>query len=171
MSKTRQVLNVGDLAPDFTLPAHSGGEISLHDFRGEKPVVIYFYPRDNTPGCTKEACSFRDLSREFAEAGAVIFGVSPDSLLSHQKFAERQHLTFPLLSDEGGKVATQYGAYGEKSLAGRKYQGNFRITYLIDDAGKIAAVWPQVTVEGHADEVLAAVRELNQSHGGSPGEG
>ena len=101
MSKTRQVLNVGDLAPDFTLPAHSGGEISLHDFRGEKPVVIYFYPRDNTPGCTKEACSFRDLSREFAEAGAVIFGVSPDSLHSHQKFAERQHLTFPLLSDEG----------------------------------------------------------------------
>lgn len=160
MAPAPKPLQVGDLAPDFTLPAHPGGEISLHDFRGQQPVILYFYPKDATPGCTKEACSFRDLNREFAAAGAVILGVSPDSLKSHARFAEKQHLTFPLLSDEGGKVATAYGAYGEKSLAGRKYLGNYRVTYLIDKSGRIAAVWPRVTVEGHADEVLEALQAL-----------
>jgi thioredoxin-dependent peroxiredoxin len=160
MPKAPETLKIGDSAPEFTLPAHTGGEISLSDYRGKQPVVLYFYPKDMTPGCTKEACSFRDLNRDFAESGAVILGVSPDSLKSHERFAEKQHLKFPLLSDEGGKVATKYGAYGEKSLAGHKYTGNFRVTYLIGKDGKIAAVWPQVTVEGHADEVLAAVKAL-----------
>ena len=160
MPKAPETLKIGESAPEFTLPAHTGGEISLSDYRGKQPVVLYFYPKDMTPGCTKEACSFRDLNREFGAAGAAILGVSPDSLKSHQKFAESQHLTFPLLSDEGGKVAAKYGAYGEKSLAGRTYRGNYRVTYLIDKAGRIAAVWPKVTVEGHADEVLAAVRAL-----------
>jgi peroxiredoxin Q/BCP len=160
MPKAPETLPVGASAPDFTLPAHPAGEISLADFRGKQPVVLYFYPKDMTPGCTQEACSFRDLNRDFAEAGAALLGVSPDDLKSHAKFAEAHHLMFPLLYDEGGKVAMKYGAYGEKTLAGRHYTGNFRVTYLIDKAGKIAAVWPEVTVEGHADEVLAEVRKL-----------
>ena len=160
MPKAPATLKVGDAAPEFTLPAHTGGEISLKDYRGQQPVVLYFYPKDMTPGCTAEACSFRDLNREFATRGAVLLGVSPQDLKSHEKFAEAHHLTFPLLVDEGGKVALSYGAYGEKSFAGKKYTGNFRVTYLIDKEGKIAAVWPDVKVEGHAEEVLAAVQGL-----------
>jgi len=160
MPKAPATLKVGDAAPEFTLPANTGGEISLQDYHGDKAVILYFYPKDMTPGCTQEACSFRDLNRYFAEAGAAILGVSPDDLKSHAKFAEAHHLLFPLLSAEGGKVAQLYGAYGEKSYAGKKYTGNFRVTYLIDRQGKIAAVWPEVKVEGHADEVLAAVKAL-----------
>jgi peroxiredoxin Q/BCP len=160
-----QPLTVGSAAPDFRLPASTGGEISLADFRGKQVVVLYFYPKDMTPGCTAEACSFRDLRKEFAAAGAAILGVSPDPLDSHAKFTEKEHLNFPLLYDEGGKVATQYGAYGEKSYMGKTHLGNFRVTYLIDQAGKIAQVWPEVSVSGpkgdtHADEVLEAVKQL-----------
>ncbi len=153
-------LSAGSPAPDFRLPASTGGEISLSDFRGKQAVVLYFYPKDMTPGCTAEACSFRDLQKEFAAAGAAILGVSPDPLKSHAKFTEKEHLNFPLLYDEGGKVATQYGAYGEKARYGRTYQGNYRVTFLIDRQGKIAQVWPDVSVSGHADEVLEAVRAL-----------
>ncbi len=155
-----QPLAVGADAPDFRLPASTGGEIGLDDFLGKQVVVLYFYPKDMTPGCTAEACSFRDLQKEFAAAGAAILGVSPDSLKSHDKFVEKEHLNFPLLYDEGGQVATRYGAYGEKSRYGRTYSGNYRVTCLIDKAGKIARVWPDVKVTGHADEVLAAIREL-----------
>jgi len=154
-------LPVGKKAPVFSLPASTGGKIALKDFLGEKFVVLYFYPKDMTPGCTQEACSFRDLQREFAEAGAVILGVSPDDLGSHEKFAAKHRLNFPLLYDAGGKVAAKYGAYGEKTRYGRTYTGNYRVTYLIDKEGKIARVWPKVNVEGHADEVLQAISELS----------
>ena len=155
-----QTLAVGTEAPDFSLPASTGGELHLSDFRGKQPVVLYFYPKDDTPGCTQEACSFRDLSSDFARAGVAILGVSPQDLASHAKFADKHRLNFPLLFDADGQVATQYGAYGEKSRYGRTYVGNYRVTYLLDQAGKIAAVWPEVTVEGHADEVLAAAAKL-----------
>ena len=122
--------------------------------------MLYFYPKDMTPGCTAEACSFRDLRKELTAAGAVVLGVSPDPLESHAKFVEKEHLNFPLLFDQGGKVATQYGAYGEKTYLGKKYTGNFRVTYLIDKQGQIAQVWPEVKVEGHADEVLDAIKAL-----------
>ncbi len=158
-------LAVGSSAPDFRLPASTGDEISLADYRGKQAVVLYFYPKDMTSGCTAEACSFRDLKKEFAAAGALILGVSPDPLQSHAKFTEKEHLNFPLLQDEGGKVATQYGAYGEKTRYGRTYSGNYRVTYLIDKDAKVARVWPDVKVSGskaddHADEVLAALRTL-----------
>ena len=159
MAKSQPLL-VGSEAPDFRLPASTGGEISLADYRGKQAVVLYFYPKDMTPGCTAEACSFRDLNKDFAAAGAAILGVSPDLLQSHAKFTEKEHLNFPLLYDEGGKIATQYGAYGEKTSMGRTHTGNFRVTYLIDQAGKIARVWPEVTVTGHADEVLEAIKGL-----------
>ena len=155
-----QPLAVGAAAPDFRLPASTGGEIGLADYRGRQVVVLYFYPKDMTPGCTAEACSFRDLKKEIAAAGAVILGVSPDPLESHAKFTEKEHLNFPLLYDEGGRIATQYGAYGEKTHMGRTYTGNFRVTYLLDKAGKIARVWPEVAVSGHADEILGAIKEL-----------
>lgn len=148
---------VGQPAPEFSLPASTGGEISLADFRGKQHVVLYFYPKDLTPGCTKEACSFRDLRTDFAGAGAAILGVSADSLGSHEKFTEKHHLNFPLLSDAGGQVAQAYGVWKQKA-AGR--MGVERTTFLIDRQGIIRRVWPKVKVEEHAEQVLAAVREL-----------
>ncbi|MBM4406344.1 MAG: thioredoxin-dependent thiol peroxidase [Chloroflexi bacterium] len=150
-------LKEGDKAPDFSLPASSGGTISLKGLAGKK-VVLYFYPKDNTSGCTTEACSFRDADAKLKKAGAVVLGVSADSIASHQKFAGKYSLPFALLSDEGSKVATVYEAWGEKSLYGRKYMGMFRKTFLIDEKGKLTKIWPKVKPEGHAEEVLAAIK-------------
>jgi peroxiredoxin Q/BCP len=151
----------GKRAPQFTLPASTGGKTALKDFRGESNVVLYFYPKDMTSGCTKEACSFRDHKGEFADAGAVILGVSPDDLDSHGKFTAKHNLNFPLLSDAGAKVATKYGVWKEKSMYGRKFMGIERTTFVIDKAGKIRKVYPKVKVDKHADAVLAFVRELD----------
>jgi peroxiredoxin Q/BCP len=150
----------GRKAKDFSLPASSGVRIRLKDFRGKKHVALYFYPKDMTPGCTAEACSFRDLRQEFEEAGAVILGVSTDDLDSHAQFVSKHGLNFPLLSDQGGKVATAYGVYKEKSMYGKKFKGIERTTFLIDKEGTVRKVYPRVKVEEHADEVLAFVRSL-----------
>ena len=151
------VLIVGDQAPDFTLPASTGEEISLEGLRGQK-VVLYFYPKDDTPGCTIEACGFRDANDDIRDAGAVVLGMSPDSLESHDKFISKFELNFPLLSDVEKETITAYDAWGEKESFGKKSMGILRKTFLIDERGKIAQIWPTVSVDGHADEVLAAVR-------------
>lgn len=150
----------GAPAPDFTLPASTGGKISLADYRGQKHVVLYFYPKDMTPGCTTEACSFRDLRGEFDSAGAVILGVSTDSLDSHGKFISAHGLNFPLLSDEDAAVSTQYGVWVEKKRQGRTSMGTERTTFLIDREGFVRRIWHKVKVDQHADEVLEAVRSL-----------
>lgn len=150
----------GKRAPDFSLPASSGGEISLGQFKGENDVVLYFYPKDMTAGCTAEACSFRDLKGELEAAGAVILGVSTDSLDSHGKFVAAQNLNFPLLSDTEAKVSRDYGVYKEKSRYGRKFMGIERTTFVIDRAGVVRKIYPKVSVEKHAAEVLAFVRSL-----------
>lgn len=151
-------LKEGDRAPEFKLPAVTGGEISLSGFAGKQAVVLYFYPKDNTPGCTQEACSFRDLASEFEKAGAAILGVSADDLVSHGKFADKHELNFPLLSDLEGKVAQQYGVWKEKKKTPEVKYGIERTTFLIDKAGIIRRIWPKVNVDQHADEVLEAVR-------------
>ena len=151
------VLIVGDQAPDFTLPASTGEEISLEGLRGQK-VVLYFYPKDDTPGCTIEACGFRDANDDIRDAGAVVLGMSPDSLESHDKFISKFELNFPLLSDVEKETINAYDAWGEKESFGKKSMGILRKTFLIDERGKIAQIWPTVSVDGHADEVLAAVR-------------
>jgi peroxiredoxin Q/BCP len=147
----------GDPAPDFSLPATGGETVSLGSLRGKK-VLLYFYPKDSTPGCTVEACSFRDSNDALTAAGAVVLGVSADSLRSHENFTAKQSLNFPLLSDEGAAVATAYGAWGEKKLYGRTFMGMNRSTFLIDEEGRIAHVWAKVKPAGHAEEVLAVVR-------------
>ena len=154
------LLREGTPAPGFELPASMGGTVKLSSFKGKSAVVLYFYPKDNTPGCTREACSFRDLEAEFAEAEAAILGVSADSLASHEKFSDKCGLNFPLLSDEDTKVSTAYGAWGEKTMYGRKFQGMTRTTFLIDKDGVLRKVWPKVKVDEHADEVLASVKSL-----------
>ncbi|CAB3393867.1 peroxiredoxin with versatile activity [Kyrpidia spormannii] len=155
-----QMVEEGQKAPDFTLPTGTGETMSLADFRG-KPVVLYFYPRDNTPGCTKEACGFRDLHEAFSEVGAVILGVSTDSPSSHKKFAEKYQLPFPLLSDEDAAVSTAYGVYKEKTRYGKKSMGIERTTFLIDGDGVIRKIYPRVKVEGHMEQVLEDVRHLS----------
>jgi peroxiredoxin Q/BCP len=157
----------GARAPQFTLPAVNvekigmeGGTIALNDLKGDRIVVLYFYPRDNTKGCTVEATGFRDLKGQFTRNGAVILGVSTDDLASHEKFIEKQKLNFPLLSDEGGKVAEKYGAYAEKKMYGKTFMGIVRSTFVIDRAGKIAKIWPKVSPEGHAEEVLEFVKAM-----------
>ena len=150
----------GDRAPQFTLLDEKGNTVALRDFKGEKVVVLYFYPKDMTPGCTAEAQGFRDVKGRFSRAGAVILGVSPDSAESHQKFCSKQKINFPLLVDEGHKVASQYGVWKRKSMYGKTYYGNERTTFVIDKSGRIAKVFPKVKVEGHADEVLDAVKAL-----------
>jgi peroxiredoxin Q/BCP len=149
----------GQRAPTFTLTADDGSKVRLADFKG-RPVVLYFYPRDNTPGCTREACAFRDLSPRFQKLGAVVLGVSTDSVESHQRFRDKHSLNFPLLSDPDHKVAENYGAWREKSLYGKKSMGIQRSTFLIDAAGKVAKVWKRVQVDGHDQEVLDALVEL-----------
>jgi peroxiredoxin Q/BCP len=146
-------------APDFTLPADDGSKVKLKDLRGS-PVVLYFYPRDDTPGCTKEACAFRDLKKELARRGAKIFGVSTDDVASHEKFRDKYQLNFPLLADVDHKVAEKYGAWREKNMYGKKSMGVQRSTFLIDAKGVVRKVWKKVSVEGHDQQVLEALEEL-----------
>ncbi|HTY36608.1 MAG TPA: thioredoxin-dependent thiol peroxidase [Bacteroidota bacterium] len=150
------MLKVGRKAPQFTLTAGDGSEISLKDFRGKK-VVLYFYPKDNTSGCTKEACSFQENLSAVKKKGAVVIGLSADSASSHAKFAEKYDLSFPLLSDEKKEVLKAYGVWKEKSMYGRKFMGIERTTVIIDEEGRIAQIFPKVKVEGHTEEVLAAL--------------
>lgn len=152
-------VNIGDLAPDFTLPDQQGRPHRLSDFR-ERWVVLYFYPRDHTPGCTKEACAFRDLFPTFKRRGVVVLGVSTDSVRSHQKFAEKYQLPFPLLADEGKEVVRAYGVWGKKSFMGRTTMGTHRISFLINPEGRVAKVYEKVKPEVHAEEVLRDLAEL-----------
>jgi thioredoxin-dependent peroxiredoxin len=152
-------LKEGDKAPDFSATTNTGEQLSLRDLNG-KPVVLYFYPKDDTPGCTKQACGIRDSYEGFRKAGAVVLGVSPDPVKSHVKFIKKFELPFTLLADEDKAIANAYGVWGEKSFMGRKYMGNHRVTFLIDANGRIAKIWPAVKPETHADEVLAALRAL-----------
>ncbi len=153
-------LAVGKKAPDFSLTSTSGETISLSDYIGRKSVVLYFYPKDMTPGCTIEACNFRDRSDEIEDLGAVVLGVSPDSVASHGKFTEKHGLNFPLLADPGAALAKKYDVWKEKNLYGKKSMGIERTTFLIDKEGKIASVWRRVNVEGHDDQVIDAIQEL-----------
>ncbi len=146
-------------APDFTLPTDGGGTLSLAALRG-RPVVLYFYPKDDTPGCTKEACAFRDRLPDFSALDAVVIGLSKDAPKSHDRFKTKYALTFPLASDEQAEVAKLYGVWVEKSRYGRTYMGMDRTTVLIDAAGVVRMVWRKVKVEGHAEAVLAAVKSL-----------
>jgi peroxiredoxin Q/BCP len=155
MAKEIQLkLKEGDKAPAFTVATHGGETVSLQDYAG-KNVILYFYPKDNTPGCTKEACAFRDEFAQFKKKGAVVLGVSPDSVKSHAKFAEKFKLPFTLLADEDKVIVQAYGVWGEKVFMGRKYLGVYRVTFLIGPDGKIKKIWPAVKPEDHAAEVLA----------------
>ena len=149
-------LKEGDLAPKFTAATSGGGKISLADFKGQN-VILYFYPKDDTPGCTKEACAFRDHFTDFKKKGAVVLGVSPDPVKSHDKFVTKFKLPFTLLSDEDKRIVEAYGVWGEKVFMGRKYLGVYRVTFLIGPDGRIRKIWPSVKPEEHADEVLAAL--------------
>lgn len=153
------MLKVGTKAPDFTVEDDQGQKVSLKDFKGKK-VVLYFYPKDNTPGCTTESCNFRDEYSKIKKAGAVILGVSKDSVASHQKFKEKYNLPFPLLSDPDLTILEPYGAWGDKKMYGKTYKGIIRSTYVIDEKGKIAAVFPKVNVKTHADEILKVLKEM-----------
>lgn len=150
-------LAVGDKAPDLSLPDQSGETVSLKDFKG-KQVVLYFYPKDDTPGCTKEACSFRDSETALKKAGAVVLGVSMDGQTSHQKFITKFKLPFTLLSDEDAAVSKAYGVYKLKNMYGRTYWGLERSTFVIDPAGKLKAIFRKVKVDGHTEEVLGALK-------------
>ncbi len=150
----------GKAAPDFTLSSSEGGEVSLRGLRG-KPLVLYFYPKDDTPGCTKEACAFRDTQAKIKKTGAVVFGVSPDSLPSHEKFRAKYRLNFPLLSDPDKSVAKKYGAFGEKVMYGKRVIGMIRSTFIIDGDGVVRKVFPKVKVDGHAEQVLEALAALS----------
>ncbi len=149
-------LKEGQTAPTFMLPDADGNMVSLKDFKGKK-VVLYFYPKDDTPGCTKEACSFRDGAAELKKKKAVVLGVSPDSVKSHGKFHDKFDLNFPLLADEDKTVVQAYGVWKEKSMYGRTYMGVERTTFIIDEKGKIARIFPKVKVDDHLDEVLEAL--------------
>jgi thioredoxin-dependent peroxiredoxin len=153
------MLQPGQPAPDFTLPTDTGTPLTLSALRG-RPVVLYFYPKDDTSGCTKESCEFRDLVPRFERVNAQILGISPDSVKSHAKFRDKYNLNFPLLADEGHPVADKYGVWQEKSMYGRKYWGNARTTFVIDAEGRIAKVFEKVKPAGHAAEVAEAVAAL-----------
>ena len=150
-------LQIGDPAPDFTLPDQDGTPVRLSDFRG-RTVVLFFYPKDDTPGCTREACAFRDRSSELKKLGVTVLGVSPDSVKSHGKFRTKYTLNFPLLSDPDHAAAEAFGAWKEKSMYGRKYMGIERSTFVIDATGRIKASFRKVKVPGHVEEVLAALK-------------
>ncbi len=152
-------LEEGTKAPDFTLPADDGTKVKLSALRGQ-PVVLYFYPKDDTPGCTKEACSFRDQKAALAKRGAKVLGVSADTLESHGKFRDKFKLNFPLLADVDHKLAERYGAWREKNMYGKKSLGIQRSTFLIDRDGKIVKVWKSVKVDGHDQQVLDALAAL-----------
>jgi len=149
----------GQKAPDFTLAADDGSKVKLSAQKGH-PVVLYFYPKDDTPGCTREACAFRDQHQELKKRGARIFGVSPDTVASHVKFRDKFELNFPLLADPDHAVAEKYGAWREKTLYGKKSLGIQRSTYLIGPDGRVVRVWKKVNVDGHDEAVLAALDEL-----------
>lgn len=152
-------LDVGDKAPDFSLPTDGAGTLSLKDLKG-KTVVLYFYPKDMTPGCTTEAQDFRDLAKQFEKAGAVVVGASKDSVKRHDNFKAKHDLNFQLVSDEEGTLCEDYGVWQKKKLYGREFMGIVRATFIIDAKGKVAKVWPKVKVKGHAQEVLEAVQAL-----------
>ena len=152
-------LEPGDKAPAFTLTSDAGMKIKLSQFKGQ-PVVLYFYPKDDTPGCTKEACAFRDAQSKLAQSSAAVLGVSPDTPESHAKFRDKFKLNFPLLADPDHAVAEAYGAWREKNMYGKKSMGVQRSTYLIDLAGKVDKVWKRVQVDSHDNEVLRALHEL-----------
>ena len=151
--------NVNDTAPDFTLPRDGGGTVSLAELAGA-PVVLFFYPKDDTSGCTKESIAFSDLYAEFQALGTHVFGISKDSVAKHDKFRAKHGLSVPLLSDEGTTTCEDYGVWKEKSMYGKTYMGIERTTVLIGADGKIAQIWPKVKVAGHAEAVLAAVKAL-----------
>lgn len=152
-------IEIGAVAPAFSVQDDRGQTVSLAQFQG-KPVVLYFYPKDDTPGCTREACAFRDRSAELAGLGAVVLGVSPDDVASHAAFRDKFQLNFPLLADPDHALAESYGAWREKRNYGKVYMGVQRSTYLIDAAGKVARVWKNVSVDGHDEQVLKALKEL-----------
>jgi peroxiredoxin Q/BCP len=154
------MLQEGIQAPNFTLEADDGQTVSLADYRGQN-VVLYFYPKDDTPGCTTEACNFRDDYSEILAAGAVVVGVSPDPVNSHVKFKSKYSLPFPLLSDPDHEVAELYGAWGEKKMYGKSYMGIIRSTFVVDREGKIAKVFPKVSPKNHSQEVLTALAALD----------
>ena len=151
-------LKEDDKAPEFSVNTNGGGKISLADYKGRN-VILYFYPKDDTPGCTKEACAFRDNFAEFNKRGAVVLGVSPDSVKSHDIFVVKFKLPFTLLADEDKKIVEAYGVWGEKSFMGRKYMGIHRVTFLIGPDGRIKKIWPEVKPDEHAAEVLAALEQ------------
>jgi peroxiredoxin Q/BCP len=153
------MLKPGTKAPAFSLPADDGSTVALKDLKGKK-VVLYFYPKDDTSGCTTEACEFRDSWKSVQKAGAVVLGVSPDPVTAHLKFRKKYSLPFPLLADTDHVVAEAYGAWGEKSMYGRKYFGILRSTFIIDERGKVAKVFEKVKPKGHAGEVLAALEDV-----------
>jgi thioredoxin-dependent peroxiredoxin len=154
------MIEVGQPAPTFTLPDQGGETISLEDLRG-RPVVLYFYPKDDTPGCTTQACGIRDQWAEFEEAGATVLGVSPDDVASHAKFADKYDLPHRLLADPDRQAIDAYDAWGVKKMYGKEFEGVLRSTVLIDGDGNIAAVWPKVKPKEHTDQVLAAIAELD----------
>jgi peroxiredoxin Q/BCP len=152
-------LQEGETAPDFDLPTDSGGRLSLSSLKG-KPIVVYFYPKDDTSGCTREAIDFSTLAPDFARLGATVVGISPDPTKSHVKFRDKHKLSVTLASDENKAVLERYGVWAEKSMYGRRYMGVERTTVLVDSQGRIARIWRKVKVAGHAEEVLAAVKAL-----------
>lgn len=156
---TAQIPETGTTAPDFTLPRDGGETVTLSAFRPGK-VVLYFYPKDDTPGCTLEAQDFTARAAEFAAAGTTVIGISKDSVKAHDKFTKKHGLQIILASDEAGQTCEDYGVWAEKSMYGKTYMGITRATFLIDGQGQIAKVWPKVSVKGHADEVLAAAKAL-----------
>lgn len=153
-------LKVGDVAPAFDLPAYPGKRIKLSQFKGQQNVVLYFYPEDDTPGCTTEACDFRDGWLQFQQADTVVLGISPDDLASHEQFAQKFALPFPLLADTNLAVAKKYGVWGEKLNYGKKYMGIVRTTFLIDKRGEIAALWSNLRVPGHIARVSKELAQL-----------
>lgn len=157
----RKLLETGEEAPDFTLKDEQGNDVSLSDFRGNW-VVLYFYPKDNTPGCTAEACEFSAQREDFTGLNGVIVGVSPDSVNSHRNFVQKKDLTIKLLSDPEKKVLDMYGAVGLKRMFGKEYLGVIRSTYLINPEGKVAHVWPKVKARGHAEKVKNQLEQLQE---------
>ncbi len=156
-------LSIGQPAPHFNLPDQNGTSVSLDDFRGT-PVVLYFYPKDDTPGCTKQACAFRDARADYEAIGAKVIGVSPDDSASHEKFAAKYELPFTLVADVDHEVCEAYGVWKEKSMFGKSYMGVERTTFVIDAEGKVAQIVPKVKVEGHSEAILEILRDL-----GTPG--
>ena len=152
-------LQTGDQAPDFTAPVDGGGTIALSALKGQK-IILYFYPKDDTPGCTTQACAFRDNLPQFEDMNAVVIGVSKDTVAKHDKFKDKHGLNFPLISDEDGKICDLYGVWKEKSMYGKRFMGIERSTFLIDENGKIAHVWRKVKVKDHAEEVRDTAQSL-----------